>query len=100
MDAAGIPSVHMAWREGTAPELPWCVFYIEDTDGVFADNSITVSSTKWVVELYQRQSKQDVEDAVEAAILSAFGPFTKSEAWVEKENCIQTSYYFKEIANG
>ena len=97
IDAASVPSVHMAWLEGHAPELPWCAFYLEDTDGVYADDGFAAKANRWVIELYQKQSDSELEDALEESITARFGPFSKSETWVSNENCIQTSYYFKEI---
>lgn len=97
ISSAGLPSVHMAWEKGMAPDLPWCVFYLEDTDGVFADNKFATQSSRWVIELYQKQSDPSIEEALEQSIVSSFTPFSKSEAWVSDENCIQTTYYFKEL---
>mgnify|MGYP007070073968 CR=1 FL=1 len=37
-----MPCAHMAWPIGKAPELPWCVYYLDDADGFEADNSLRV----------------------------------------------------------
>ena len=95
--AAGLPCCHMAWLEGQAPPLPWCVFYLDDTDGVFADNTVRTFVNRWVVELYQKSADAALENALEQSLLDAFGPFIKSETWVRSENCLQTAYHFTEI---
>lgn len=91
---AGIPAAHMAWPVGSAPALPWLVFYVESQYGTYADNTIYKPSPRWAIELYQRTCDDELVEKVEASILERFGPFSKTESWVEDENCLQTTYYF------
>lgn len=91
---AGIPAVHMAWPIGSAPPLPWLAFHVESQRGIYADNTVYKATPRWVLELYQRTCDDALVKRVEESVLRRFGPFTKSEAWVEDENCLQTTYYF------
>ncbi len=100
VESAGIPCVHTAWPAGSAPQLPWCVFYLDESDGFYADGTAFAESESWVVELYQRSRDAAVEATLESAIRSRFGPFRKTEGWVESEGCLQTAYYFTEIERG
>lgn len=95
--SVGIPCAHMAWLEGQAPPLPFAVFYIDETDGLFADNRIHTPVINWIVELYQRQASEALETAIEESIQDSFGGFRKTEAWVDEESCLMTAYYFTEI---
>lgn len=97
LEELGIPSVRFAWPEGSAPELPWAVFWIDEEDGFYADGRMDVRNRAWVLELYQKTSDEELESVLEEAIIAEFSPFRKSEAWVDDENCIQTTYYFTEI---
>ena len=97
LSGLGIPSVRFAWPEGAAPSLPWAVFWLEEEDGIYADNRMDSRRRDWTLELYQKTSDEELEARLEDAIIAAFGPFRKGEAWVDDENVIQTTYYFTEI---
>lgn len=92
-----MPCAHMAFPIGSAPDLPWCVYYLDEMDGFAADNSLLAKRNNWVVEHYWRDYDEEKESALESAIESSFGAFKKTEVWVEDENCVQTTYYFAEI---
>ena len=97
LDELGLPSVRFAWPEGSAPELPWAVFWIDEEDGIYADGRMEARRREWTLELYQKTSDEELEERLEDAIIANFSPFRKSEAWVDDENVIQTVYYFTEI---
>lgn len=92
-----MPCAHMAFREGCAPELPWCVYYLDSVDGFAADNGFAAKKNSWVVEHYWRDYDEEKEAALEKAIEETFGTYSKSEAWVDSERCCQTAYHFGEI---
>lgn len=92
-----MPCAHMAFPIGAAPPLPWCVYYLDEMDGYAADNRLHAKRNNWIVEHYWKDYDEGIEAALEAAIGDAFGMFTKTETWVETENCVQTSYHFAEI---
>lgn len=91
-----LPCAHMAWRKGSAPNLPWCVFYEDDMGGFYADGEIS-SITHWTLELYQEYCDSAIEKQIEEAIVSNFSPFSRYETWVEEEGAILTVYQFTEI---
>lgn len=95
--AAGIPCVHMAWPKGSAPRLPWAAFYLDSQSGAEADDSVYAPVMRWVVELYQKEPDEALEARLEGSLQAAFGPFDKSESWVEQEGCTQTAYRFTQI---
>lgn len=96
---AGMPAVHMAWPIGSAPALPWAAFHVSSQSGMNADNTLYAPSTRWAFELYQKTSDGELEARVEQSILGRFGPFSKTESWVEDENCLMTTYYFTDTVN-
>lgn len=95
--SCGIPCVRNAWPKGSAPRLPWATFALDECAGSYADNSVYAEKNSWYVELYQETNDQELENALEAAIQSWFGPYMKTEAWVDSESCVQTTYYFTDI---
>lgn len=95
--AANLPSAHMAFPEGSAPDLPWCCFGLDSLSGFDADNTVFAKTKHWWIELYQRTSDETVESALETQIQNTFGPFNKTEVWIDSESVIQTTYTFTEI---
>lgn len=93
----GIPATHMAWPVGSAPALPWMAFYVSSDDGIYADDTVFKQNIRWALELYQRTCDDDLVSRVEESVLRRFGPFSKTETWVEDENCLQTTYYFTDL---
>lgn len=97
ISGAGMPICHMAWPAGSAPKLPWCVFYLNEDETLYADDAPYADRAEWCVELYCKPDDADSAPKVERALREGFGNFTKSEAWVEDQGCLQTSYVFDEI---
>ena len=96
--SAVIPCAHVAWSVGSAPELPWCVYYLDEMDGYAADNRLHTRRNRWIVEHYYKVHDEEKQAALEGAIEAGFGVFrTTGEMWVEDEKCYETAYYFTEI---
>ena len=93
-----MPCAHIAWTAGSAPELPWCVYYLDESDGIAADNRLHAKRNHWIVEHYYKEYDAVYEAALEKALADAFGVFrTTGEMWVDDESCYETAYYFTEI---
>lgn len=92
-----LPCAHMTWSASTEPRLPFAVYYLNESSGFCADNTVYSEANEWVVELYQKSSDEELEKGLQEAILRDFGPYRKSEYWVESEGCLQTAYYFNEL---
>lgn len=91
-----VPCVHMAWPVGSAPSLPWAVFYLDETEPV-GDNGGYAERQEWIVELYQRSRDAELEKGLEAALRGSFGAIAKSESWSSSESCLITEYYFTDF---
>lgn len=97
LETAGIPFAHMTWPVNQAPDLPWCVFYLDEDYAFNADGKRFITYGYWTVELYQKAADSAIEKQVEDAITQAFGDYRKSETWVDEEDCLMTSYAFTVI---
>lgn len=94
----GLPCVHLAWREGCAPALPWCTYFLDENPNFASDNSVHANINHWCVEHYYKTFDQTKTEALEEAIASEFGYFTiGSESWIDDEQVFMTAYYFTEI---
>lgn len=97
VESCGIPCAHFCFPKGSAPSLPWAVYYLEDSNGFIADNSTYTRGANWVVELYEKSMNTELELKIEQAIEKEFGPCSINEVWIEEENCLQKTYRFTEI---
>ena len=93
-----MPCAHVAWAVGSAPALPWCVYYLDEMDGLYSDDRTYARRNRWIVEYYYKEHDAEEQAALEKAIADAFGAFrTTGEMWVDDESCFETAYYFTEI---
>ncbi|WP_288070772.1 hypothetical protein [Adlercreutzia caecimuris] len=97
LDGLGIPAVHAAWRQGSAPHLPWAVLLMEEDAHLTADGRRWASFPRMRVELYQESSDSELEGSLEAALAGRYGDYEKTEAWVDSEDCLMCSYEFTDI---
>lgn len=95
--SAGLPVAHMAFPVGSKQGLPYCVFYADEVSSFCADDAVYAEVTPWTLELYQAQDDSESEKRLDAAVARAFGPYRKSEAWIESEGCVQTTYAFSQV---
>lgn len=96
LSASTIPCAHYCFPVGNAPKLPWCVFYENEDDPLFADNKRLVESPKWTVELYESYADETTEALLENC-LASIGSFTKTESWLAEENCLLITYMIKPL---
>lgn len=97
VQSCGIECAHMCFPKNSAPALPWAVYYVDETNGLCADNGTYDQVPTWIVELYERSMDFELESAVAQAIESAFAPPVIEQEWVEDEDCLMTTYTFREI---
>lgn len=77
---------------GSAPALPFIVYYSQGTDNAFGDNK-----TFHVVEdinicLYTKDKDIASETALESALNNAGFPWNKSEVYIDSEQCYEITY--------
>ena len=93
----GLECAHMCFPKGSAPALPWAVYYLDETSDMCADGEIWDEIPIWVVEVYEKSFDPSLHRKVKDAIARDFTPPTVEQTWVEDENCLLTTYTFKEI---
>lgn len=95
LSGCGVPLAFMAWPSGSAPPLPWAVYRLDEDAAMYADGERWFDASRWALELYEAAPDQGTESAVESSVRSAFGDFSKQEAWIDEENCLMTTYTFQ-----
>lgn len=96
LESTGIPFAYMAFPKGSAPSLPWGVYYLDEEDGVYADDARYGDRCLWCVEVYARTLDNELISKVESA-LAGFGPAQREDTWVDSENCLMTTLSFTTI---
>ena len=92
-----VPCTHLAYPTGKAPDLPWAVFLIDRSDGMYADDKKFATVNHWTLELMERGRDEELEAKLEQALTETFSPCKVVETWLEDEQCVQVRYSFTEI---
>ncbi len=95
--SAIVPCTHLAYPTGKAPALPWAVFELDTSDGMYADNKKYATVNKWTLELLENARDEALERKIEDALTETFSPCEVEEAWLESEQCVQVRFNFTEI---
>lgn len=83
---------YRAFPEGAAPELPFIVYYVENSDNFLADGKVYLQKNEVVIELYTQNKDVASEALLEAALDGAFVPWQKYEEYIDSEHMYQISY--------
>lgn len=92
IEAAGLPVVYRAWREGEVPALPYVVYYAGRADNFAADGEVYFTAQAYTIELYSSLKDPDSEAAIEAALNAAGIFWTKDETYIEQEHMTEIIY--------
>lgn len=97
MKSCGLQCAHMCFPKGSAPPFPLAVYYIDTTSDFCADGELWDEVPNWIVEVYEKSFDFELHRKVKDAIAREFSPPIVEQSWVEDENCLLTTYAFKEI---
>lgn len=91
LKTTGMPVAYRVFQ--TPQTLPYIVFFVDDTDNEFADNSVYKQVNSWVVELYTATKNPALERQLEAIL----PPYNKVEGYIDSERMLQIAYTFQTI---
>ena len=88
----GYPNAYDHFAEGEAPELPYILYLVPESNNFAADNYAYFKVNEIHIVLYT--DRQDLAQKVEA-VLDRHGIFyNRSETWIESEQLYEVLYYF------
>lgn len=90
LERTGYPVTYQAWREGTAPAMPYICYLVVDYYELHADACVYYSSGTVQVVLYTANKDLTAEGKVEAALADFH--WQKTENYLEQEKCYQIIY--------
>ncbi len=87
-----IPIQYRAFESGQAPELPYLIFYENDSDNVFADNSNWFDVLNVVCELYTDNKDIELETKLQKLFYDLEIQYNSTETFIDSENMYMKSY--------
>lgn len=94
LEGCGLPLAYRCFPEGSAPPLPYLVYYESGEVNFPADGSNYYNTKQITVELYTQGKDPSSEAAVEAA-LEGLGIWEMTEVFIDSEKCLQIVYYLE-----
>ena len=87
-----IPIQYRAFASGQAPELPYIIFYENDSDNIFADNSNWFDVLNVVCELYADEKDIELETKIQKLFYDTEIQYNSTETYIDSENMYLKAY--------
>ena len=87
-----IPIQYRAFSVGQAPQLPYIIFYENDSDNVFADNSNWFDVLNVVCELYADNKDIELETKLQKLFYYNEIEYNSTETFIDSENMYLKAY--------
>lgn len=95
----GFPCVYHHWKPGTAPELPYVVYYYDNRSDFMADDENYVNIASVTIELYSGEKDFEAEQRIEKILKENKLPFDKMEIYIESEELFEQVYTIEVVIN-
>ena len=92
LEKLDIPIQYRAFAVGQAPELPYIIFYENDSDNVFADNSNWFDVLNVVCELYTDEKDIELETKLQKLLYDLEIQYNSTETFIDSENMYMKAY--------
>ena len=87
-----IPIQYQAFASGQAPELPYIIFYENDSDNIFADNQNWFDVLNVVCELYSDEKDIELETKLQKLFYDLEIQYNSTETYIDSENMYLKAY--------
>lgn len=92
LETLGFPVQYQSFASGHAPELPYIIFYEDDSDNFFADNSNYYDGLNVVCELYSNEKDIELETKVQKLFYDNEIEYNSQETFIDSENMYLKAY--------
>ena len=92
LEKLGIPVQYRAFQVGQAPQLPYLIFYENDSDNIFADNSNYFDVLNVVCELYADEKDIELETKLHKLFYDNEIEYNSTETFIDSENMYLKAY--------
>lgn len=83
---------YYAWKEGSAPALPFICFFTPSSKSFSADGIVYYQTNEFKVELYSAEKDETSEGKIEQAFTNNNIYWTKGTDYIAEEKCYITVY--------
>ena len=90
----GYPNAYDHFAEGEAPELPYILYLVPESNNFAADNYAYFKVNEIHIELYTDRKDLAAEQKVEAVLDRHDIFYNRSETWIESEQLYEVLYFF------
>lgn len=98
-DAIGVKFTYYQWREGSAPNPPYILFYFPGTNNFGADGIVYQKINELNIEFYTDEKDFEKEAVIEQK-LAEYGLFyDKNESYIDSEKMYEVLYQMEVIIN-
>ena len=92
LEKLGVPIQYRAFQVGQAPQLPYLIFYENDSDNIFADNSNWFDVLNIVCELYTDDKDIKLETKLQKLLYDLEIQYNSTETYIDSENMYLKAY--------
>lgn len=92
LEKLDIPVQYRAFQVGQAPQLPYLIFYENDSDNIFADNSNWFDVLNVACELYADEKDIELETKLQKLFYDNEIEYNSTETFIDSENMYMKSY--------
>lgn len=92
LEKLDIPIQYRAFESGQAPELPYLIFYENDSDNVFADNHNYYDVLNIICELYADEKDIGLETKLQKLLYDLEIQYNSTETFIDSENMYLKAY--------
>ena len=92
IETVGLPFAYYQFPDNTPQEPPFLVFYYDNSDDVYADNSNYQRITELTIEFYSDSKDFFYETLIEDTLTASGLTYRKSEQFIDSERMHETVY--------
>ena len=92
LEKLDIPIQYRAFQVGHAPELPYLIFYENDSDNIFADNHNYFDVLNVACELYTDEKDIELETKLQKLLYDLEIQYNSTETYIDSENMYLKAY--------
>lgn len=92
LEKLDMPIQYQSFAVGQAPELPYLIFYEDDSDNLFADNVNYFNNLNLTCELYSDEKDLELETKLQKLFYDNEIEYNSTETYIDSENMFLKAY--------
>lgn len=92
LDTLGLPVGYKQWPVGKAPALPYVLYYADEDNEFYADDTVYTDGYAVTIEVYTNKKDLNLEKQVKDLLKSNELPYHSYESFLDTENMFLKAY--------